>query len=111
MKSFLEFIDTVPPYVVRRVAGRGDRWMRADEIAKLAGLSVPTVMRYARMKSWSGIPIARAHAFACACGHDLLRPNKTLKYLLHAARRNKKQFTHLPALAQRNFTKLLNRYG
>jgi hypothetical protein len=110
MNSFLEHVDTVPPYVARRVAGKGDRWIPAEEIAKSSGLSVPTVMRYARMQSWAGIPLARAQAFALACGHDLLRPNKTMKYLSRTAGK-KKPFAHLPTHAQKNFNKLLKRYG
>lgn len=112
MKSFLQFMDQCPPYVVRRVARRGKKWVPAEVIAKHSGLSVATVMRYARMKSWSTIPVAKAQAFAAACGHDLRRPSKTISYLEGTTRRtNSLPFSHLPPFAQRQFTKLLKRYG
>lgn len=51
------------------------------EIAKASGLSVPTVRRIASLKSWRTLKIDVAHRFAKACGHDLLRPRRSLQYL------------------------------
>lgn len=108
--SFLSHCDRIPPYVVRRMARRNGEWMRAEDIAQRAGLSIPTIMRYSRMKSWASIPVARAEAFATACGHDLLRPSASVKYLTKAARTGK-GFSHLPTYARKQFSKLLKRYG
>jgi hypothetical protein len=107
LPNLKEHLDLVPPFVVRRLAkSRRGQWKRADEIARESGLSEATVMRYARMRSWDSIPIGKAVAYAQACGHDLLRPSKSIKYLTIAAR-NPNGFAHLPKAARKQFSKLL----
>lgn len=109
MKSLLEHLNQVPPFVARRLAKEKGRWMDADEIARRSGLSTATVMRYSRMPSWASIPVEKAQAFAAACGHDLVFPQKALKYLARTDRDT--GFRHLPPSARRQFAKLLRRYG
>lgn len=104
--SLLEQCDLVPPFVVRRLARKRGRALNTMEIAKASGLSVATVKRYARLRSWSTVPIARAQAFASACGHDLLRPNRNIKYLKWSERTGR-GFGYLGKEAKRRFAKLL----
>lgn len=107
--DLLKHLDQCPPFVVRRLARRDGRWLTADEIAKKSGLSWATVMRYSRLQSWARIPVTKAQAFAKACGHDLLRPKESLKYLAEAVQ-HKGGFAHLSKAARREFFKLLKDY-
>lgn len=95
--TLLDHLDTVPPFVVRRLAGLTTR-----QLARAAGLSESSVKRWSRLRSWSSLPLAQAQALASACGHDLLDPTATLRRLA-----DPKAFTHLKADARRHFARML----
>lgn len=103
--SLLNQVDITPPYIVRRMTRKSAR-----QLAVETGLHVMTIQRYARLRSWSTLSIRNAEAFAIACGHDLIRPRKTIQYLRWHARTGK-GFGYLNLAAKRQFNKLLKRYG
>ena len=83
-QSLVEFLDAMPPCIVRLVArkpGHHGQRMSLHEIAKAAGLSYGTVLRLSLKKSWANVPPERIDRFARACGVDILRPSRARKYL------------------------------
>lgn len=82
--TLVEYLDRLPPCIVRLVARRpnhhGQR-MSLHEIARASGLSYGAVMRLSMKKTWANVPPATIDRFAKACGVDMLRPSRTKKYL------------------------------
>ncbi len=82
--TLVEFLDELPPCIVRLVARRPNRHgqrMSLHEIARASGLSYGAVMRLSMKKTWANVPPATIDRFARACGVDILRPSRTRKYL------------------------------
>lgn len=80
----VESLDRLPPCIVRMVARKPNRHgqrMSLHEIAIASGLSYGAVLRLSVKKTWANVPPATIDRFARACGVDILKPGRTMKYL------------------------------
>lgn len=95
--NIIEQFDIIPPYIVRRMY-RGT----SAQLARTCGLSLSTIHRIARLRSWGGIRIWDAQVFAEACGYDLTNPMASVYKLLAGP-----PLMHLSKPAQRHLLKLM----
>ena len=83
-KSLVEFLDRLPPCMVRLVARKpnhhGQR-MSLHEISRASGLSYGAVLRLSVKKSWANVPPERIDRFCRACGVDMLKRGRTMQYI------------------------------
>ena len=80
--SLVTKLDKLPPNLVRVLARNGRRSLSNRDIAAESGLTVKRIGQISRMRSWGGLQISEAAAFAEACGVDLINQAKTRKYLM-----------------------------
>jgi len=80
--SLVTKLDKLPPNLVRVLARDGRRSLSNKSIAAKSGLTVKRIGQISRMRSWGGLQISEAAAFAEACGVDLVNQAKTRKYLM-----------------------------
>ena len=80
--SLVTKLDKLPPNLVRVLARDGRRSLSNKSIAAKSGLTVKRIGQISRMRSWGGLQISEAAAFAEACGVDLINQAKTRKYLM-----------------------------
>lgn len=98
--NIIEQFDTLPPYIVRRMY-RGT----SAQLACACGLSIPTVKRIARLRSWGSMRVRDAQVFATACGYDLTNPYTSAQGLAAKCEIGL-VFPHLSKNAQRHLAKL-----
>jgi len=82
--SLVEFLDGLPPCIVRLVARKPNRHgqrMSLHEIAAASGLSYGTVFRLSVKKTWANVPPATIDKFCSACRVNIVNPGPTRKYL------------------------------
>jgi len=82
--SLVEYLDRLPPCIVRLVArkpGHHGQRMSLHEIARASGLSYGAVLRLSLKRSWANVPPNRIDPFCKACGVDPLHPSRTRRYL------------------------------
>lgn len=103
-----EHFDIIRPSEVRLLARRNGKRVTTPEIARRARLSINTINLIARRDTWAGIKIGVAERFATACGHDLLRPRRTLQYLRRVGVTGR-GFKHLTKQQLRRLIALLER--
>lgn len=82
----LRLANQIPPYVCRILARKanGQKPMSSAEIAERSGLSRAHVSKLSKAQTWSTVTMDVADRFATACGVDLAKPNRTLKWMRSA---------------------------
>lgn len=99
----LDHLDNLPPFLCVALARVGYRRKTLREIATESGLSYRKVERIGRRLSWSSVKVGDAHAFAKACGVDLICQAKAREYL--ARQRDQKYILpHLNSAELAKFT-------
>lgn len=82
--TLVEFLDGLPPCIVRLVARKPNRHgqrMSLHEIAAASGLSYGAVLRLSLKKTWANVPPEKIDRFCSACGVEIMRPGVARKYL------------------------------
>lgn len=81
--NLLDRINQFPPNCCRLVARKkhGTMPMTTEEIAEKSGLSVGAVSEISRRKNWNGMRIEVIVAFSEACGVNLLKPERHIRYM------------------------------
>jgi|TARA_Y100000361_G_C11157030_1_gene344806 hypothetical protein len=82
VSSLLKKIDKLPPNLVRVLARDGRAALTNKQISERSGIAVKRIGQISKMKTWGGIQVSEAAAFADACGVDLVNQAKTRKYLM-----------------------------
>ncbi len=68
--------------------------MTTEEISKASGLSVGAVSEISRRKNWNGMRIEVIVAFAEACGVNLLKPERHIRYMQNRKMAHLSNATH-----------------
>lgn len=105
----LAHLDKLPPFLCVALARVGYRRKTLREIAADSGLNYRKVERISRRLSWASVKVTDAHAFAAACGVDLICQTEAREYL--ARQRDQKHiFPHLSSAELAKFTAMMERF-
>ena len=82
MKTILERLDELPPFIVRAMAitkfhrGKKSKRLPRSEIVRRSKLPRRSIDRYSYSKSWAKMSVEVASRFAEACGVDIFDRRK-----------------------------------
>ena len=102
--TLLDHLNTVPPAVVRRLS---KPFLSTNTLAEKVGVSPTYIKTLSRMWDWRGTPVEIVEAFCAACGHDPLRPRRSLAFL-RRFRKTGRGFEHLPRRQLAAFDRAVN---
>lgn len=88
--TLIETLDRLPPCLVRLVARdprHNGRRLTLKRLSDISGLSYGATQRLSGKRTWSNVTPAMIEAFCSACGVDILRPQRKIKYLLRVLKK------------------------
>lgn len=71
-KTLLEFLDMMPPCLVRAMAMKAGRLKTNEEVVVDSGLSTRTMQRIIKSKSWAEIRVGTISKFLKGCSVDIV---------------------------------------
>lgn len=81
MTTLLQRLDCIPPFLCFALARQHGKRPGYVALAEKAGIPIRTFLRIARKLSWSDVKVGQIEKFSAACGVDLMRQEKQLRYL------------------------------